>query len=68
MRIILLRMSFVVTLCTLVFGVAGCAKSEVPHTSAGNQVATTPPTTAGSPSALSQNGPQNGEPAVTTAA
>ena len=61
MRIILFRVSFVVTLCTLVFGVIGCAKS-------GNQVATAPPTTGGSPSALAQNGNQNGEPAVTTAA
>ena len=68
MRIILLRMSFVVTLCTLAFGVVGCAKSEVPQSAAGNQGATAPPTTAGSPSALSQNGPQNGEPAATTAA
>lgn len=56
MRIILFRMSFVVTLCTLVFGLIGCAKSEVPQASAGNQAATTPPTTAGSPSALSQSG------------
>jgi len=64
MRIIFLPMSFVVTLCTLVFGVVGCAKSEVPQASAGNQVATAPPTPASSPSALSQNG----EPAGTTAA
>jgi hypothetical protein len=68
MRKILFRMSLVVTLSTLVFGIVGCAKSEVPQSSAGNQVATAPPTTAGSPSALSQNGPQNGEPAGTTAA
>lgn len=64
MRIILFRMSFVVTLCTLVFGVIGCAKSEVPQSPAGNQVATASPTTPGSPGSAAQNG----EPAATTAA
>jgi len=58
MRITYFRMSFVVTLCTLVFGVVGCAKSQVPQSSANNQPATATQTTAGSPSA--------GEPAVTT--
>ena len=62
MRITYLRMSFVVTLCTLVFGVVGCAKSEVP---ASNQAAIATQTTAGSPSPLSQN-VQNGEPMATT--
>jgi hypothetical protein len=66
MRITYFRMSFVVTLCTLVFGVVGCAKSEVLQSSANNQGAVAPPTTAGSPSALSQNGAQNGEPMATT--
>lgn len=65
MRITYFRMSFVVTLCTLVFGVVGCAKSEVPRSSANNQAAIATQTTAGSPSALSQNGPQNGEPLAT---
>jgi hypothetical protein len=64
MRIILFRMSFAVTLCTLVFGIVGCAKSEVPQSSAGNQGAASPPTTAGSPGPVAQNG----EPAATTAA
>ena|SRR6185295_94604 len=62
MRITYLRMSFVVTLCTLVFGVVGCAKSEVP---ASNQPAIATQTTAGSPGPLSQN-VQNGEPAAMT--
>ena len=62
MRITYFRMSFVVTLCTLVFGVVGCAKSEAP---ANNQTAIAPQTTAGSPSPLSQN-VQNGEPMATT--
>jgi hypothetical protein len=63
MRIILFRVSLVVTLCTLVLWVIGCAKSEAPQASAGNQVATAaPPTTGGSPAALSPNG----EPAATT--
>ena len=66
MRITYFRMSFVVTLCTLVFGVVGCAKSEVPQSSANNQAAIATQTTAGSPSPLSQNGAQNGEPAATT--
>ncbi len=66
MRITYFRMSFVVALCTLVFGVVGCAKSEVLQSSANNQGAIAPPTTAGSPGALSQNGAQNGEPAATT--
>lgn len=64
MRLILFRMSFVVTLCTLVFGIVGCAKSEVPQPSASNQGATASPTTAGSPGPVAQNG----EPAATTAA
>ena len=64
MRPILFRMSFVVTLCTLVFGIVGCAKSEVPQSSASNQGATASPTTAGSPGQVAQNG----EPAATTAA
>jgi len=64
MRIILARISFVVMLCTLLFWVAGCAKSQAPQTSTGNQVATAaPPTTGGSASPASQNG----EPAATTA-
>jgi hypothetical protein len=62
MRITYFRMSFVVTLCTLVFGVVGCAKSEAPQSSANNQGAIVSPTTAGSPGALSQNG----EPGATT--
>ena len=66
MRITYFRMSFVVTLCTLVFGVVGCAKSEVLQSSANNQGTIAPATTAGSPGALSQNGAQNGEPAATT--
>jgi hypothetical protein len=57
-------MSFVITLCTLVFGIVGCAKSEVPQSSASTQGATASPTTAGSPGPLAQNG----EPAATTAA
>jgi len=64
MRLILFRMSFVVTLCTLVFGIVGCAKSEVPQSSASNQGTTASPTTAGSPGPVAQNG----EPAATTAA
>lgn len=67
MRITYFRMSFVVALCTLVFGVVGCAKSEVLQSSANNQGAIASPTTAGSPSALSQTGTQNGEPGATTA-
>src|SRR5258705_4372095 len=59
MRITYFRMSFVVMLCTLVFGVVGCAKSEVP---ANSQAAIATQTTAGSPSALSQNA----EPTATT--
>jgi len=66
MRITYFRMSFVVALCTLVFGVVGCAKSEVPQSLANNQGAIASPVTAGSPSALSQTGTQNGEPAATT--
>ena len=58
MRIVLFRVSVLVTLCTLVFWVVGCAKSEAPQASAGNQVATP----GGSPVALSQNG----QPAPTT--
>ena len=65
MRITYFRMSFVVTLSTIVFGVLGCAKSE-PQSSANNQGAIASPATAGSPGALSQNGAQNGEPAATT--
>lgn len=61
MRITYFRVSFVVMLCTLVFGVVGCAKSEVPQ-SANNQAAIATQTTPGSPSAL----PQNGEPMPTT--
>ena len=64
MRLIFFRMSFVVTLCTLVFGIVGCAKSEVSQSSASNQGATASPTTAGSPGQVAQNG----EPAATTAA
>ena len=64
MRQIFFRMSFVVTLCTLVFGIVGCAKSEVPQSAAGNQGTTAAPTTAGSPAPVAQNG----EPAATTAA
>jgi hypothetical protein len=64
MRLILFRMSFVITLCTLVFGIVGCAKSEVPQSSASTQGATALPTSAGSPGPLAQNG----EPAATTAA
>ena len=70
MRITYFRMSFVVTLCTLVFGVVGCAKSEVPQSPANNQGAIAQPTTPGSPGALSQNVAQNvaqnGEPMATT--
>jgi hypothetical protein len=62
MRVTYSRISFLVTLCTLVFGVVGCAKSEAPQSSANNQAAIAAQTTAGSPSALSQNG----EPAATT--
>ena len=58
MRITYFRMSFVVTLCTLVFGVVGCAKSEVPQSPANNQGVVAPQSTAGSPSPLSQNGEQ----------
>ena len=64
MRLILFRMSFVVTLCTLAFGIVSCAKSEMLQSSAGNQGATASPATAGSPGPLAQNG----EPAATTAA
>jgi len=53
-------------LCTLVFGVVGCAKSEALQSSANNQGGIASPTTAGSPGALSQNGAQNGEPTATT--
>ena len=56
MRITYFRISFVVVLCTLVFGVVGCAKSEVPQSSANNQAAIATQTTASSPSALSHNG------------
>ena len=62
MRIILCRISFVVTLCTLAFGLVACAKSELPQSSANNQGVIAPQSTAGSPSPL----PQNGEPAATT--
>jgi hypothetical protein len=63
MRITYFRMSFVVTLCTLVFGIVGCAKSETPQSAAGNQGVTSPQSTAVSPSPLSQNG----EPAAAAA-
>jgi hypothetical protein len=49
MRITYFRLSLVVTLCTLVFGVVGCAKSEV--SSGNNQGAIATQTTAGSPGA-----------------
>ena len=62
MRIVLFRMIFVVMLCTLAFGLAACAKSEPPQSSANNQGVIAPQTTAGSPSPSSQNG----EPAATT--
>ena len=63
MPIVLFRVSALVTLCTLVLWVVGCAKSEAPQASAGNQVATAAsPAIGGSPVASSQNG----EPAATT--
>jgi hypothetical protein len=63
MRIILSRISFVVLLFALLGCVVGCAKSEAPQTSAGNQVATAaPPTNGGSANPASQNG----EPPATT--
>ena len=62
MRIILFRMIFVVTLCTLAFGLVSCAKSELPQSSAGNQGVNAPQSTAGSPSPS----PENREPAATT--
>ena len=64
MRLIFFRMSFVVMLCTLVFGIVGCAKSEVSQSAASNQGATASPTIAVSPGPVAQNG----EPAATTAA
>ena len=62
MRLTYFRMSFVVTLCTLVFGVVGCARSEVPQPSVNSQAASATQTTADSPARAAQNG----EPAATT--
>jgi len=55
-------MSSLVALCTLVLWVAGCAKSEAPPASPGNQAATSAPPAAG----VSPVSSQNGEPAATT--
>ena len=60
MRIIFFRMILVVTLCTLTFSLAACAKSELHQSSTGNQGA--PQSTAPSPSPL----PQSKEPEATT--
>ncbi len=62
MRIILFRIIFLGTLCTLAFGLVACAKSQLSQRSASNQEVVAPQSTAGSPSPL----PQNGEQAVTT--
>jgi len=62
MRIILCRIIFLITLCTLAFALVACAKSHLSQRSAGNQEVVAPQSTAGSPSPL----PQNGEQAATT--
>jgi len=62
MRIILFRTVFVFMLCALLFWMVGCAKSETPQTSAGNQVATAAPPAEG----LASPASQNGEPATPT--
>jgi hypothetical protein len=58
MQIILFRISFSVTLCTLAVGLVACARSQPSQPSAGNQGVVASQSTAGSPSPLPQNGEQ----------
>lgn len=61
MRIVLFRMVLVVMLCTLVFGLVACSKSDSPQSPASNQEAARQ-SNAGSSSPL----PQSGAPAAAT--